>query len=205
MKLYDHPDCPYGMKVRIVLAESGHDFELVAVDLHAGQHHHPDFLKLNPFGKVPVLIDEDLVIYDSTTINEYLNDEYFPPDEALLPDDSGLKAQARMYEDYADQAFILPGMAAERELARPPAERDQQRLTGAQDLLRKGLAMLERELEGKEYLAGTFSLADIAYAPTLMRLDRLGVRADFSLANVKTWINRLATRQSIGAVLKQVA
>jgi glutathione S-transferase len=205
MKLFDHPDCPYGMKVRIVLAESGHDFELVTVDLQAGQQRSPEFLRLNPFGKVPVLVDEDLVVYDSTIINEYINDEYIPSDEALLPEDSGLKAKARMLEDYADHALILPAMAIERELARPASERDPQRITAAQELLRKGLAMLERELDGKEYLVGSFSLADIACAPILLRLDRLGVRPELSLPNVKGWTNRLVTRQSIGTVLKQVA
>ena len=81
MTLYDHPDCPYGMKVRIVLAEKDMDCEVVTVDLQSGQHRQSEFLKLNPFGRVPVLVDEDCVIYDSTIINEYLDDEYPEPAE----------------------------------------------------------------------------------------------------------------------------
>ena len=76
MTLYDHPDCPYGMKVRIVLAEKEMDCDLITVDLQAGQHRQPEFLKLNPFGRVPVLIDEGFVVYESTIINEYIDDEY---------------------------------------------------------------------------------------------------------------------------------
>jgi glutathione S-transferase len=203
MILYDSHDCPYGMKVRIVLAEKDLEYETVTVDLKAGQNRQPDFLKLNPFGRVPVFADDDTVIYDSTIINEYLNDEY--PEPALLPEDSAARARARLLEDYADVAFTLPAMAIERELDRPSDERDQSKLATAQEVLRKGLAMLERELDGKEFLAGEFGLADIAFAPTVLQLEKLGVRVDSAHANVKSWINRLAARRSIGAVVRLVA
>lgn len=203
MILYDGHDCPYGMKVRIVLAEKDLEHETVTVDLKAGQNRQPDFLKLNPFGRVPVFADDDTVIYDSTIINEYLNDEY--PEPALLPEDSAERARARLLEDYADAAFTLPAMAIERELDRPAEERDQSKMSTAQEVLRKGLAMLERELEGKEFLAGGFGLADIAFAPAVLQLEKLGVRVEPSQTNVKSWINRLAARRSIGVVLKLVA
>jgi len=205
MDLYDHPDCPYGMKVRIVLAEGGLDYDMKPVDLQAGQHRQADFLELNPFGRVPVLVDDEIVVYDSTIINEYLNEEYLPPDEALLPEDSGQRAVARMLEEYADVAFTLPGMAIERELGKSSIDRDQQRFATAQDVIKKGLVMLERELEGKEYLVGTFGLADVAFAPTVVQLDKLGVVVDSSTSGVKAWINRLAERPSIGTVVKLVA
>jgi glutathione S-transferase len=191
------------MKVRIVLAEKDLEYDTVTVDLKAGQNRQPDFLKLNPFGRVPVFADDDTVIYDSTIINEYLNDEY--PEPALLPEDSAERARARLLEDYADAAFTPPALAIERELERPTEERDQAKLGTAQEVIRKGIAMLERELEGKEFLAGGFGLADIAFAPTVLQLERLGVRVDSSQPNVKSWINRLAARRSIGAVVKLVA
>jgi glutathione S-transferase len=205
MNLYDHPECPYGMKVRIVLAEGGLDYEMVNVDLQALHHHQPEFLKLNPFGKVPVLVDDDIVVYDSSIINEYLNDEYFPSEESLLPEDSGLRAKARMLEEYADVAFTLPAMAIERELAKSGDERDQHRLTTAQDVLRKGLSMLDRELGDQEYLVGSLGLADIAFAPTVLQLGKLGIKVESSMAKVKAWINRLAERPSVGTVVKMVA
>jgi glutathione S-transferase len=191
------------MKVRIVLAEKELEYEGVNVDLKAGQHRLPDFLKLNPFAKVPVLADEETVVYDSTIINEYLNDEY--PEPPLLPEDSAARSRARLLEDYADVAFTLPAMAIERELERPGEERDQAKLSTAQDVVRKGLALLDRELDGREFLTGSFSLADIAFAPTVLQLEKLGIRLESSQANLKSWINRLAARASIGAVLKAVA
>src|SRR5919206_1210017 len=115
MKLYDYPQCPFGQKVRIVLAEKELSYELVNVDLRRGEQKRPEFLKLNPFGKVPVLVDDDVVVYDSTIINEYLEDEY--PHPRLLPEDSALRAKARMREDFCDNSFLPPALNVLQELS----------------------------------------------------------------------------------------
>ena len=88
-----------------MLAEKSLSYELVEVDLAKGEQRRPEFLRLNPYGKVPVLIDEDTVVYDSTIINEYLDDEY--PDPRVLPriESSSLRARARLFEDFADNSF----------------------------------------------------------------------------------------------------
>jgi glutathione S-transferase len=204
MTLYDHPDCPYGMKVRIVLAEKDMDCEVVTIDVQSGQHRQPEFLKLNPFGRVPVLVDEGCVIYDSTIINEYLDDEY--PEPALRPTDSDERARVRLLEDYADTAFTLPAMALQNELAKPVGTRDESRVKAARDVVVKTLEMLNRELEGKEYLGGdSFSLADVAFAPMALQLEKLGVNLDNSLKNVKAWAQRLASRPSVAKVPRLVA
>jgi glutathione S-transferase len=203
MRLYDHLDCPYGMKVRIVLAEKEMDFELIEVDLKVGQQRQPEFLRLNPFGKVPVLVDEDCVIYDSTIINEYLDDEY--PEPALRPVDSDARARVRLLEDYADTAFTLPAMAIQVEQTKGMLERDEGRLETARGVVTRGIEMLNRELEGREYLAGEFSLADVAFAPMALQFERLGTRLDPALKNVRGWLARLGARQSIAAVPKLVA
>jgi glutathione S-transferase len=200
MTLYDHPDCPFGMKVRIVLAEKEWDYDLVTVDMGAGQHRQPEFLKLNPFGQVPVLVDEECIVYDSTVINEYLDDEY--PEPALRPADSDLRARVRLLEDYADTSFTLPAMAIEREMSKGVLDRDDAILTRAKSVVTKGLEMLNGQLGGKDYLAGELSLADISFAPSLMSLDRIGVPVDPALGNVRAWIGRLASRASIGSLAK---
>lgn len=203
MILYDHPDCPYGMKVRIVLAEKEWDCDLVSVDLKAGQHRQSEFLRLNPFGKVPVLVDEECVVYDSTVINEYLDDEY--PEPSLRPADSDARARMRLLEDYADSAFTLPAMAVELELAKSTPDREETRLNAARDVVSKGLAMLDRELADREWLVGEFSLADVAFAPAVLKLEKLGIPVDPALTNVRAWISRLSARPSVGSVLKLVA
>src|SRR6202047_418775 len=104
IKLYDFLSCPYGQKVRIVLAEKALTYDLVNVDLTQHENRKPDFLRLNPFGRVPVLVDDDTTIYDSTIINEYLDDEY--PEPPVLPaiGSRALRARAGTLADLRDTA-----------------------------------------------------------------------------------------------------
>jgi glutathione S-transferase len=195
IRLYDYPDCPFCQKVRVVLAEKDLEYETHLVDLRAGAQRTPEFLKLNPYGKVPVLIDEETVVYDSTIINEYLDDEY--PIPQLLPDDSAGRAKARLLEDYCDNSFIPSADFVILQLNKPEAERDQERLKRYQLEIQRGLARLEGLLEGKEYLVGLFSLADVAFVPRVLVLPQLGVEVDPRLRNVTAWIERLRERTSV--------
>jgi glutathione S-transferase len=195
IRLYDYPDCPFCQKVRVVLAEKDLEYDTYPVDLRAGAQRTPEFLKLNPYGKVPVLIDEETVVYDSTIINEYLEDEY--PIPRLLPDDSAGRAKARLLEDYCDTSFIPSADFVMLQFTKPEAERDQERLKRYQLEVQRGLARLEGLLEGKEYLVGSFSLADIAFVPRVLILPQLGVEIDVRLRNVTAWIDRLRERPSV--------
>jgi glutathione S-transferase len=198
IKLYDHPDCPFSQKVRVVLAEKELEYERVFVDLRAGEQRTPEFLKLNPYGKVPVLTDEDLVVYDSTIINEYLEDEY--PLPHLLPEDSAGRARVRMLEDQCVNSFLPVAGLVLTDLAKPEGERDIERLKKYQAELARGLARLESALEGREFLVGEFSLADVAFAPRALILPQLGVELDPRLRNVAAWIDRLRQRPSVQAL-----
>ena len=196
LKLYDSPECPFCQKTRIVLAEKDLSYELTPVDLQAGEQKRPEFIKLNPFGKVPVLIDEDEVIYDSTIINEYLEDEY--PLPHLLPEDSQGRARARVLEDYCDNSFIPPTTTLLAQIRKVEAERDGQRVEQARDELRRSLYYLRDKLNGEDFLVGReFSLADAAFAPRIMVLGRLGFELEPALAPVQAWIDRLRTRPSV--------
>ena len=196
IRLYDYPDCPFCQKVRIVLAEKDLEYETKAVDLRAGEQRTPEFLKLNPYGKVPVLVDDETVVYDSTIINEYLEDEY-PHPELLPPEDSASRAKARLLEDYCDTSFIPSADFVILQLSKPEGERDEERLKRYQLEVERGLARLEASLAGKEYLVGTFSLADVAFAPRVLVLPQLGVDVDPRLRQVIAWIERLRERPSV--------
>ena len=141
IRLYDYPDCPFCQKVRVVLAEKDLEYETKAVDLRAGEQRTPEFLKLNPYGKVPVLVDDETVVYDSTIINEYLEDEY--PHPELLPEDSASRAKARLLEDYCDTSFIPSADFVILQLSKPEGERDEERLKRYQLEVERGLARLE--------------------------------------------------------------
>ena len=196
LKLYDYPDCPFCQKVRVVLAEKDLEYEKIFVDLRKQEQKSPDFLRLNPYGKVPVLVDEDEVIYDSTIINEYLEDEY--PLPGLMPEDSQGRARVRMLEDYCDNSFIPPTTMLLTQLRRSDAERDQQRVEQAREELRRTLYYLRDKLTGHEYLVGKeFGLADASFAPRIMVLGRLGVELEPALAPVQAWIDRIRARPSV--------
>jgi glutathione S-transferase len=165
------------------------------VDLHKGEQKLPEFLKLNPYGKVPVLIDEDVVVYDSTIIDEYLDEEY--PNPPLMPEDSAGRARVRLLEDFCDNSFMPPASFILAELHKPEAERDAERLRRYQGEMSRVLGRLESALDGKPFLAGEFSLADVAFAPRVMILGQLGVEVDSRLHQVAGWIGRLRERPSV--------
>jgi glutathione S-transferase len=199
LKLYDYPDCPFAQKVRVVLAEKDLEYEKVFVDLRKGEQKTPEFLRMNPYGKVPVLVDEDETIYDSTVINEYLEDEY--PLPRLMPEDSAGRARVRQLEDYCDSSFIPPTTVLLAQLRKPEAERDVQRVEQARDELRRCLFYLRDQLDGHEYLVGReFTLADAAFAPRMIVLGRLGFEFEPALAPVQAWIDRIRARPSVRAL-----
>ncbi len=195
IQLYDYPQSPHCQKVRIVLAEKDLSYEKIFVDLYKGEQKKPDFLRLNPYGKVPVLVDEDEEVYDSTIINEYLEDEY--PHPPLMPNRSGERARARMLEDFADNSFTAPTSFLLIELQKPKEEGNAERIQRYRAEALRVLELLERRLEGKEYLAGSFSLADIAFAPRLLILPNLGIAVPDRLKNVLAWIERLMQLPSV--------
>ena len=196
LKLYDYPDCPFCQKVRVVLAEKDLEYEKVFVDLRKQEQKTTEFLRMNPYGKVPVLVDEDEVIYDSTIINEYLEDEY--PLPRLMPEDSQGRALARLLEDYCDNSFIPPTTMLLAQLRKPEGERDTQRVEQAREELRRCLYYLRDKLDGNDYLVGhEFTLADAAFAPRMMVLGRLGFEFEPALAPVQAWLERIRSRSSV--------
>lgn len=198
IKLYDFPRSPNARKVRIVLAEKGLPYEKVPVDLSQGEQKKPEFLKLNPYGKVPVLTDGDAAIYESTIINEYLEEKY--PTPPLMPKDAAGKARARMMEDFCDSHFMVSmGPLVRQILFTPENQRDQKVIDSSREEMREHLRRLDRELAGREYLAGTFSLADAAFTPSVVFLPMLGVEIDSSLKKVHAWLERLKARPSFAA------
>ncbi|HUY25967.1 MAG TPA: glutathione S-transferase family protein [Candidatus Binataceae bacterium] len=197
IKLYDFLSCPYGQKVRIVLAEKSLSYELVAVDLAGGENRKQDFLRLNPFGRVPVLVDDDTTIYDSTIINEYLEDEY--PEPPVLPavGSSAMRSRARTFEDFADTSFTPQVGQLISEVAKPEAERDQGRIQRLHQGVERVLIYLDQQLQGQQFLAGEFSVADIAFAPRLLVLPHLGIDTIANHAQVDAWLKRMLERSSI--------
>ena len=198
IKLYTFPPSTNSRKVRIVLLEKGLEFERVNVDLTKKEQKNPEYLKIHPFGQVPALDDEGFVLYDSTVINEYLEDEY--PYPSLMPSDSEGRARARLLEDFRDSHFNPYCVHIMYEMRKPEGERDAQRIENAKTQISACFDRLERELNGKEYLVATFSLADIAFMANFDFMDRFAVSVDPNKhRNTTAWIARLKARPSYAA------
>jgi glutathione S-transferase len=198
IKLYTFPPSTNSRKVRITLLEKGLEFERVNVDLSKREQKNPEYLKIHPFGQVPALDDEGFVLYDSTVINEYLQDEYpYPP---LMPDDSEGRARARLLEDFRDTHFNPYCVQIMYEVRKPEGERDAARIENAKTQISACFDRIERELQGKEYLVGSFSLADIAFMANFDILERLAIPVDANKhKNAAAWITRLKSRPSYAA------
>jgi glutathione S-transferase len=198
IKLYTFPPSTNSRKVRIALLEKGLEFERINVDLTKREQKNPEYLKIHPFGQVPALDDEGFIIYDSTVINEYLEDEY--PYPSLMPKDSEGRARARLLEDFRDSRFNPYFVHLMQETRKLEGERDSQRIDAARADIIKAFDRTEKELNGKEYLVGAFSLADIAFMSNIELLDRFAITLDPGIYKRSLeWIARLKARPSFAA------
>jgi glutathione S-transferase len=197
IKLYTYGPSSNSRKVRAALIEKGLEFTKINIDLSKKEQKSPEYLKIHPFGQVPAIDDEGFVLYDSTVINEYLEDEYpYPP---LMPKDSEGRARARLMEDLRDNHFNPAAGQLFRELRKPEGERDERIIEQARGKIMDCLDRLERELTARQYLAGEFSLADIAFYPNIDTLDRIQIQIDDKYPHVQAWIARLKARPSFAA------
>lgn len=199
IKLYDYVTSPNCQRVIVVMEEKKLSYEKIPVDLKKMEQKKPDFLKLNPYGKVPVIIDGSTVLYESLIINEYLNEKY--PEPPLLPKDSGRRGKVRILIDYGMNHLDPPYQKIRKEMMKDEKERDQQLIEDSRKELRHLLGRLEREIGDQEYLAGEFSLLDAALIPRFMRLAGMGVLPDPSLPKITRWVERMKQRPSVKAIM----
>lgn len=199
IKLYDFVTSPNCQRVKVVLEEKKLPYELVPVDLRKREQKKPEYLAMNPYGKVPVIVDGDAVLYESCVINEYLDENY--PDPPLMPKDPLARARIRILVDYGINHTNAAHQAIRQEMMKPEGERDQSALAEARKSFIEQLQPLERELEGKEYMAGDFSLLDAAHVPRIMRHVEWGILPDATLPLMNSWYERMKTRASMRAIL----
>jgi len=199
IKLYDYPQCPFCRKVRVALAEKGIEYERIFVDLRKKEQKKEEFLKLNPYGKVPVLIDNGVVIYESSVINEYLDEKY--PDPPLMPSDPSDRARVRILVDFCESHFHTPWFNIYIETTfKSEDKRNRELIEKSENELKEHLRRLNQELEGGDYLAGSYSLADIAFTPRIAIFSPLGIQIPPELKNVRDWIERMKSRPSYQAL-----
>jgi glutathione S-transferase len=199
IKLYDFKTSPNCQRVKVVLEEKKIPYETVNIDLRAGAQKTPEYLKINPYGKVPAIADGDTVLYESCIINEYLEENY--PTPRLMPADPAARAKARILIDFGltqmDSAYTKLRM----EMTKDEKERNQETITAAKEDIKKRLQRLEQELGDKEYLVGDFSLVDADLIPRFTRLEGFGVLPDPSLPRLGKYLQRMKGRPSVKTIL----
>jgi glutathione S-transferase len=197
--IYSGPLSMFGAKVQIAAREKGIPFDLVMVPFtkdDAYEPKHPEVLRVNPVKQqVPVLVDEEVALFDSTQIFEYLEDRY--PSPALWPRGIAERARARQLEQKSDEVFF-PNVI---------------RLFGLQYDMQGAAAVaacaacarfydeMESLLADRDHLAGPYSFADIAFYMACIFADRKDARMAEGTPRLLAWRSRVGERQAVRAVV----
>jgi len=182
MNLYSGTTCPFSQRCRIVLYEKGMDFQIIDVDMYNKPE---DIAVMNPYNRLPVLVERDLILYESNIINEYI-DERFPHPQ-LMPADPVMRARARLFlfnfevELFSQIDFLEKGNQKQQEKARQQVA---DRLTELAPVFQKQKFMLGEE----------FSMLDVAISPLLWRLDYYGINLPKTTAPLMKYAERLFSR-----------
>jgi glutathione S-transferase len=166
MKLYEFGPTR-SIRVRWMLQELGVDFESVRVNLLAGEQRRPEFLKINPAGKIPVLVDGDLVLTESVAIVLYLAEKY--SDKTLLPTEVNERAQVNRWLLFAATELEQPLWRIARHTALYPEElRLPEDVILARGEFKDMASVLEKHMRGQQFVAGnSVTVADFVMAYTL--------------------------------------
>jgi glutathione S-transferase len=171
-------------------------YERIDAGMQFGRNNEPEYLAMNPTGRIPTLVDGDFVLWESNSILRYLALQYGPPSNLLYPAEPKTRAGIDRWLDWTLTTLQLAERPVFWSIVRTPAaERDQAAL--AKDLLAVGALwkMLDTHLQGRFFFeTDTFTLADVvlgAYAKRWFGLE--GIERP-SLPNLERWYSRLATR-----------
>ncbi len=188
MKLYSGTGCPFSQRCRIVLYEKGMDFEVIDVDLFAKPE---EIAMINPFGRVPVLAERDLVLFEPNIINEYI-DERFPHPQ-LMPPDPIMRARARQLLITMERELFVHIEALESDLGK---EKSNKAVDKVRQIIRDRLVeMVPVFVKQKFMLGDDFSMLDVAIAPLLWRLDHYGIDLPKNAAPIMKYAERIFSRQ----------
>jgi RNA polymerase-associated protein len=182
MNLYSGTTDPFSHRCRIVLFEKGMDFQVVDVDLFNKPE---DIAVTNPYGRVPVLVDRDLVLYEANIITEYI-DERFPHPQ-LMPPDPLMRARARQ---------LLQTLELELFSHIEALEKNQKGVDKPRAHVRDQLTQLAPIFAKQKFMLGDeFSMLDVAIAPLLWRLEHYAIELPKTAAPLAKYAERIFSRQ----------
>jgi glutathione S-transferase len=227
LTLYHNDMSVCAQKVRLALAEKGVPHEARHMNLRAGDQRDPAYLKLNPKAVVPTLVHDDVVVTESVVINEYIDDAF--PEPPLKPADAAGRARMRWWTKHIDDGIFAatgtvslsvafhhqytPEIIEQLTQLRGPAylQRFRQLQKGVENpafpdaikRLYKMVTDMDAALALGPWLVGsTYTLADIAYAPYITRLDHLKFDGLFMRhPRVADWYERIKARPAYQSAL----
>jgi glutathione S-transferase len=199
MTLYSGPLSMFGAKVQIAALEKALDFDVVMVaydSIRGYSPKHPEVLRINPKGQVPVLTHGEVEIFDSTQIFEYLED--LQPNPPLWPRDLKMRARARRFEHQSDEVYF-PHIIRLMNLADRLDPVALASIVAAASYYQE----MERELAADGWLAGDYSYADIAFYMAALFGERHGV--PITTPRLLNWRERMTQRPAVRTVVKAMA
>jgi RNA polymerase-associated protein len=170
-----------------VLFEKGMDFEIRDVDLYNKPE---DISIMNPYGQVPILVERDLILYESNIINEYI-DERFPHPQ-LMPADPVMRARARLFLfNFERELFVHVQQLERRDHSKDSAKL----MERARQQIRDRLTQLTPIFIKNKFMLGEdFSMLDVAIAPLLWRLDHYSIEMPKTAAPLMKYAERIFSR-----------
>jgi RNA polymerase-associated protein len=181
MTLYSGTTCPFSQRCRIVLYEKGMDFQIHDVDIFNKPE---DLALMNPYNRVPVLVDRDLILYESNIINEYIDDRF--PHPQLMPADPVMRARARLFLYRFEQELFSHI---------EPVEKNLKTAEKSRAVIRDNLVQIAPVFARQKFMLGDeFSMLDVAIAPLLWRLDHYGIVLPKQAAPLMKYAERIFTR-----------
>lgn len=190
-------------RVHWALEELGVPYEKHRVDLSKGEQRSPEFLALNPNGKVPVLVDGDVTLFESLAILLHLGEAY-GAERDLFPAPGPARAEAFKWMCWGGVSLLEPFGRYLRNVSErfPAEERNEKSKEAASREVGAMLALLDRALEGREYLASaSFSLVDLSLAAYMPFMARNGVALD-PHKNVQGWLARCTARPALARAMQ---
>jgi len=182
MTLYSGTTCPFSQRCRIVLYEKGMDFQIVDVDLFNKPE---DLAVMNPYNRTPVLVERDLILYESNIINEYIDDRF--PHPQLMPADPVMRARARLFLFRFENELFIHIESLEKG--------NQKVADKARQMVRDSLTQIAPVFVKQKYMLGDeYSMLDVAIAPLLWRIDYYGIQVPKQAAPLLKYAERLFSR-----------
>ncbi len=171
LTLYYGSGSPYAWRAQLALERKALPYEIKILSFSAGDTRKPEFMALNPRHQVPVLVDDDYVLYESNAIVEYLDEAYPGRGAPLLPGDAKQRGIIRRMILEVDNYFAKALDSLIDQVFLKPEERDAAKLAEGRKAVIEELGMFAKAMRG-DYLAGPLSAADFAFYPLVAFLKR---------------------------------